>query len=90
MSTTDPSGSVLISLERLRALEALEAAMKTKKTAEEHDADRFKMLRERDKANPAMATKRAMKYYEIHKEEINAKRREKRRIARESKIPGDS
>jgi hypothetical protein len=84
MSTTDPSGSVLISLERLRALEALEAAMKTKKTAEEHDADRFLMLRERDKANPAAVTKRTMKYYESHKNEINAKRREAYRIKREA------
>jgi hypothetical protein len=50
-------------LERLRALEALEAEMLTKKTAEEHDADRFKMLRERDKADPEAVAKRALKYY---------------------------
>ena len=76
MSVVDASGCVLVPLERLRALEALEAELQSKKTAEEHDADRFKMLRERDKANPEQATKRALKYYEAHKDEINARRRE--------------
>jgi hypothetical protein len=76
MSAVDVSGCVLVSLERLRALEALEAEMVTKKTAEEHDADRLRMLREHDKANPSAVTKRTMKHYESHKEEINAKRRE--------------
>jgi len=60
-ATLDPSGCVLVPLERLRVLEALEAEMHTKKTAEDHDADRFKMLRERDKANPSAVTKRTMK-----------------------------
>jgi hypothetical protein len=76
MSAVDVSGCVLVPIERLRALEALETEMLTKKTAEEHDADRFKMLRERDKANPELASKRALKYYEANKEEINARRRE--------------
>jgi len=88
MSVADASGCVLVPLERLRALEALEAELKLKKTAEEHDADRFKMLRERDKANPELASKRALKYYDAHKDEINARRREKRRLAKESKPPG--
>jgi hypothetical protein len=88
MSAVDVSGCVLVPLERLRALEALEAEMLTKKTAEEHDADRFKMLRERDKADPEAVAKRALKYYDLHKDKINAKRREKRRLAKESKSPG--
>jgi hypothetical protein len=87
MSAVDASGCVLVPLERLRALEALEATIAERKTAEEHDADRFKMLRERDKANPELASKRALKYYDAHKEEINARRREKRRLAKESKTP---
>jgi len=60
MSVVDASGCVFIPLERLRALEALEMEMLTKKTAEEHDTDRFQMLRERDKANPEQAAKRAL------------------------------
>jgi len=84
----DPSGCVLVPLERLRALEALEAEMHTKKTAEEHDAERFRMLRERDKADPESHVKRSLKYYEAHKEEINARRREIRRLAKEKKSPG--
>ncbi len=88
MSAVDASGCVLVPLERLRALEALEAELQSKKTVEEHDADRFQMLRERDKANPEQAAKRALKYYDAHKDEINARRREKRRLAKESKSPG--
>lgn len=87
MSAIDASGCVLVPLERLRALEAIEAEMQSKKTAEEHDADRFKMLRERDKADPEAVAKRALKYYELHKDEINARRREKRRLAKELKSP---
>ena len=87
-AAADSSGCVLVPIDRLRALEALEAEMQSRKTAEEHDADRFKMLRERDKAHPQAAAKRALKYYDSHKEEINARRREKRRLAKESKSPG--
>lgn len=83
MSAVDVSGCVLVPIERLRALEALEAELALRKTAEEHDADRFKMLRERDKANPELATKRALKYYEAHKEEINARKREAYRLRKQ-------
>lgn len=80
---------VTISESRLRELEALEAELSIRKTAEQHDADRFKMLRERDKANPEKHAERSLKYYELHRNDINARRREKRRLAKESKIPGD-
>jgi hypothetical protein len=83
-ATTEAEGFVLVPLERLRALEAMEAELHRRKTAEEHDADRFKMLRERDKASPEAHAKRTMKYYEVHKDEINARRREKRRLAKEA------
>jgi len=88
---TDLSGFTLVPTERLRELEALEAEISKKKTAEEHDADRFKMLRERDKANPEKHVQRTMNWYEKNKESINAKRREKRRLekeTRETKTPG--
>lgn len=83
-AVTDISGYVLVPIERLQMLETLEAEMKLRKTAEEHDADRFKMLRERDKTNPDGHSKRNAKWYEQNKEEINARRREKRRLAKES------
>ena len=91
MSVEDASGCVLVPLERLRALEALEAEIASRKTAEEHDADRLKRLRERDKTNPSAVTKRTMKHYETHKEEINARRREAYRLKKEAekaKHPG--
>jgi hypothetical protein len=91
MSAVDASGCVLVPLERLRALEALEATIAERKTAEEHEADRLKKLRERDKADPSAVTKRTMKHYESHKDEINAKRREAYRLKREAekvKTPG--
>ena len=77
MSVCDSSGSILISLERLRALEAYEEEKK-------RSADRLEMLHERDRANPEVAAKRALKYYEKHREAINARKREKRRLAKES------
>ena len=67
MSAVDASGCVLVSVERLRALEALE---------HKSDTERLKALRERDKANPSAVTKRTKKYYETHKDDINARRRE--------------
>lgn len=84
-SAEDVSGGfVTISVERLRALEAM---------AKSYDAERFRILREKDKANPEAHAKRTQKYYEAHKDEINARRREKRRLAKEAaaeakKTPG--
>ena len=88
MSSEESVKMVTIPESRLKELEAIEAKLSKHKTAEEYDAERFKMLRERDKADPKVANKRALKYYELHKEEINAKRREQRRLAKEAKTPG--
>ena len=77
MSVCDSSGSILISLERLRALEAFEEEMK-------RSVDLLEILHERDKANPEVVAKRAMKYYEKHRDTIKARKREKRKLAKES------
>jgi chromosomal replication initiation ATPase DnaA len=88
MSVEEAPKLVTISESRLRELEAIEAEMSKRKTVEEYDAERFKMLREKDKANPENVKKRVLKYYETHKDEINARRREQRRLAREAETPG--
>jgi len=72
-------GYVWVSAERLRALESLEAelpALLEKAKAEAH-AGRFAALRERDKLNPELHSKRSIEWYARNKDEINAKRREK-------------
>jgi hypothetical protein len=86
-SSAAPSGNVIVSAERLAELERLERELPTiiAKAKEEAHKERFDKLRERDKENPELHTKRVMKHYELHKDEINAKRREKRRLAREAK-----
>ncbi len=73
--------NVLVSAERLAELEAIEAKYKVD---QEKKKERLKMLEE--KQSPESHRKRVMKHYEIHKDEINAKRREKRRLEREAKM----
>jgi len=55
----------MISIERLKELEALEAKRK----------ETFKKFRERDKENPQEHSKRVLKHYYKHKDAINEKRR---------------
>ena len=78
-SSAAPSGNVIVSAERLAELERLERELPTiiAKAKEEANKERFDKLHQRDKENPGAACQRALKYYEQHKEEINAKRREK-------------
>ncbi|NBT47277.1 MAG: hypothetical protein EBT07_05580 [Actinobacteria bacterium] len=78
---SDLSGCVLVPLERLRALEALEASLpellaKAKKDA---NKERFAVLHEKDKEYPEGAKERYKKHYEANKDAINARRREKRK-----------
>jgi hypothetical protein len=84
--STDISGCVIVSIERLRALEALEAELPTiiAKARESANAERFASLRERDASNPEEHTKRTMKWYSTNKEEINARRREAYRLKKEA------
>lgn len=74
----DVSG-VFVPLERLRALEALEAELPAiiEKAMKDRDAERFRILHEKQKANPEPNKQRVLANYHKNKEEINAKRREK-------------
>lgn len=78
--TPQPPLTVTISLERLKELEA---AANGKKSIEEYNAERFRILHEKDKADPSRITKRTKKHYELHKDEINARRREAYRKKKE-------
>jgi len=86
MSAVDASGCVLVPLERLRALEALEAEMPSliAKAKEEANSERFATLRARDAADPEAHTKRTMEWYNKNKEEINARRREAYKAKKEA------
>ena len=78
MSAIDASGCVLVPIERLRALEALEADIPNllAKAKEEAHAERLAALRARDAADPAAHVKRSTEWKKKHREEYNAKRRE--------------
>ncbi len=75
------TNTVVVAADRLKALEELEATMPTllAKAKEEAVAEankaRLQSLHEYNKSNPEANTKRVMKHYETHKDEINAKRR---------------
>ena len=79
-ATTTDNVIVSVSAERLAELESIEAKYKVD---QEKKKERLKMLEERQ--TPDSHRKQALKHYETHKDEINAKRREKRRLARETK-----
>ncbi len=70
---------------KLEALELLQTSMPARMTIQEYHAERFKLLRERDKANPEKHVRRTMVWYTKNKEAINAKRREKRRLEKEAR-----
>jgi len=70
MSSSDLSGCVLVPIERLRALEALEAKIKESRN------ERLLLLREKEKANPEPHKKKVLENYHKNKDEINARRRE--------------
>ena len=78
MSAQDLSGCVLVPVERLRALEALEASLPDMlaRAKVDRDKERFAMLQEKEKANPDPHKKKVLENYHKNKEEINARRRE--------------
>lgn len=79
-STPPPPGNVIVSAERLAELERLaQLALKKK----QKDLSKLAILKSKD--TPEKSKQRVIKHYELHKDEINAKRREKRRLAREAK-----
>ena len=84
---TEPT--VFISIERLRELEAIEKRIPTliEKAIQDHKKEKLKLLHERDKLDPSLVNLRVKRYAAKHKEEINAKRRAKRKEAAQ-KISG--
>lgn len=77
---------VEISIERLRQLEQLEASIPqlVEAAIKQYKQEKLKSLHEKDKQNPTAANMRARRYAEKHRDEINARRREKRRMAKET------
>jgi hypothetical protein len=71
------SETVTISVARLQELEAAAAAACTFK---DQGLARIAKLREKDTQDKI--NNRVRKHYELHRDEINARRREKRRLAR--------
>ena len=81
--------TVTISLERLRELEAVVATVPVLKAKLAKRSDIAK-LRAHDVAHPELVAERRRKYKEVHRDELNAKRREKRRLAREARLAAKS
>jgi hypothetical protein len=79
-TTAAAPANVLVTAERLAELERFEQLILKKK---EKDLSKLAILKSAD--TPEKSKQRVLKHYEIHKEEINAKRREKRQLAREVK-----
>lgn len=77
--------TVEISAERLKQLEELEARLPLMidDAVKNYKMNKLKLLHEKDRMNPEAANMRARRYAERHRDEINAKRREKRRMAKE-------
>lgn len=73
---------VQIPLERLKFLEEIEANLpkQIEMAIAEHKRNNLKRLHEKDKTDPKSVNIRVRRYAEKHKDEINAKRREKRRL----------
>jgi hypothetical protein len=79
---TDPNDTnILICAERLKQLELLEQKLPSLITEAiaEHQRNKLRILHERDKQNPQSVNLRVKRYNERHKDEINAKRRNKRK-----------
>ena len=86
MSAPDISGCVLVPLERLRALEALEAGIPEmlEKAKAERDKERLMILHAKQKSNPEPNRIRVLANYHKNKEEVNAKRREAYKLKNEA------
>ena len=81
LSDESSDKNILICSERLKELELLEKKLPTiiSEAIAEHQRNKLRILHERDKQNPQSVNLRVKRYNERHKEEINAKRRNKRR-----------
>ena len=81
---------VSVPLERLRALEALEASLPDviAKAKADANAERFATLRARDAADPEAHKRRTNESRAKHSEELNARRREAYKAKKEAKSAG--
>lgn len=86
MSAVDLSGYVLVPLERLRALEVLEADIPNiiAKAKIDRDKEKLEALHAARRADPAKFSKKVLERYHRNKEEINARRREAYRLKKEA------
>jgi hypothetical protein len=86
----DVSGFVLVSAERLKALEELETSLPKiiENAKNEYDTEkkkeRLKKLHQLNAENPEIHAKKMLEKYHKNKEEINAKRREAYRLKKEA------
>jgi hypothetical protein len=82
---------VLICIERLQKLELLEKQLPKMIEAaiQEHKKNKLKMLHDKDKENPGAVNLRVKRYNEKHKDKINARRREKRKLDKDIKKPNN-
>ena len=86
-SDTNTIEHVEVSIERLKELEKLEAALPNmiEEALKEYKQAALKRLHEKDKANPEAVNLRARRYAQKNREVLNAKRREKRRLEKLAK-----
>lgn len=86
----DPPTLVSVPLERLRALEALEAQLPVllEKTKADRDKERLAILNET--RDPLAHSKKMLEKYHNNKEEINARRREAYRLKKEAEAKAKS
>lgn len=90
-SDEENSDNILICVERLKQLELLEQKLPTLITEAiaEHQRNKLRILHERDKQNPQSVNLRVKRYNERHKEEINAKRRNKRKEEKAKRLASE-
>lgn len=89
--SVDLSGNVLVSLERLRALEALEAGLPTmlEKAKEDANKERILALRAKDAADPEAHKRRAVASRDKNKDKVNDRRRELYKQKKEKTQPSN-
>lgn len=86
------TSNTLITFERLQELEILEASMSgiVEAAIKEYKTTTLRKLHERDKLNPAAINLRVKRYTEKHRDEINQKRRDKRKAEKLNTILEES
>ena len=87
VTTATPQATVTITVEQLREFEtavAEVAVLKAKRA--KRVTNKLADVRAFDAAHPEIVVERRKRYKETHREELNAKQREKRRLAREARL----